>query len=181
MHPRSHARTQLRRAPVVEPRRIVASPQGSPAEKIQAVPRHAPGVTDYTFVFVGLALCFIVILILVTRMVTIIRPGQLGIIYFFGRYATAVKPGFNIVSPVARVRRFAVGSGINASLGLLGTAEADLGPDRPLGRVRIGDRVVAARSVSAVRAGDEVRVIDDIGAGVVLVGREPARSGVTLV
>jgi membrane-bound ClpP family serine protease len=136
-------------------------------------------VADYTFVVVGILMAFIIIMILMVRMITIIQPGQLGLVFLLGAYITTANPGFNIVSPLARVVKITAGSGPNGALGMVGVADSNLGPDRPPGPVRIGDRTVPARSTSALRPGDQVRVIEDTSLGVVLVAKERSRPGLS--
>jgi hypothetical protein len=133
-------------------------------------------VTDYYLgIQVGVTIAFALLVIMVVLMSHVIRPGQLGLVFLLGTYMTAVEPGFCITSPIAKLRRVTPGSGPNRSLGMIATAEAELGPDLPAGPARIGDRVVAARGSTRIPSGSRVRVIEDIDPSSVLVAIERPR------
>jgi membrane-bound ClpP family serine protease len=134
-------------------------------------------VADYTAVIVGVVLAFIVILVLLTRMITVIQPGQVGLVFVLGAYKTGILPGFNLVAPMASVVKVTPGSGPNRALGMLGVAETALAPDRPPGSVRIGEMQLTARSATPIRAGTTVRVIQDSTVGTVLVAEEHEHPG----
>lgn len=129
-------------------------------------------MTDYTFVAIGIGLAFVVILVLMVRMVTIIQPGQEGLVFLLGAYRRGLSSGFNMVSPLARVEKVRIGGGPNHVLGMLGEAETDLEADKELGTVKIGEARLAARSTGPVRKGARVRVLKDLDIGTVLVGGE---------
>jgi regulator of protease activity HflC (stomatin/prohibitin superfamily) len=60
---------------------------------------------DYTGVFVGIVLAFIILLVLLTRMIYTVNPYQQGIVILLGSYKRLINPGFNIVSPLATVQK----------------------------------------------------------------------------
>ena len=129
-------------------------------------------MADYTAVIVGVALAFIIILVLLSRMIAIVQPGQIGLVFVLGIYRRMILPGFNMVAPLSFVQKITPGSGPNRALGMLGVAESDLAPDLPLGVVRIGEMQVRARSVLPIPTGASVRVIQDSTVGIVLVVEE---------
>jgi len=131
-------------------------------------------VPDYTFVVAAIGVTFVVMLVLLLRMITIIQPGQVGVVYLLGAYKRGLVPGFNIVSPLAVVYKVRVGGGPNHVLGMLGVAETPLGPDRPSGSVRIGNASLVAQSVGYLQPGATVRVLKDLSVGSVMVGGEPS-------
>jgi membrane-bound ClpP family serine protease len=132
-------------------------------------------MTDYTTIVVTMILILIIVLVMMARMFYTIQAGQIGLVFILGAYRGVATTGLNVVSPLAHVVKVTPGSGANNALALLGVAESELGPDLPPGRVRIGDRIVAARSAAPVSVGVKVRVIQDNSPGIVLVTRERRR------
>lgn len=62
-----------------------------------------PGMTDPTG-FIVLALVFaVILLVLLWRSITTIAPDEVGVVVFLGSYRGLVRPGFNLVSPLAHV------------------------------------------------------------------------------
>jgi membrane-bound ClpP family serine protease len=113
-----------------------------------------------------------IILLLINRMIQVVQPGQIGLVYIQGTFRVAIRPGLNLVSPIAIVQRVRVGDGPNGSLGMVGTAETNLAPDTPAGLIRLGDRTLSARSDWPVSAGTVIRVIQDAEPGLVIVTRD---------
>jgi len=136
-----------------------------------------PGVDDYTAVIVVVVFAFIMILVLLTRMIVTIQPGQIGLAFLMGQYRWGLLPGLNVVHPFSYVVKVTPGSGPNKALGMLGTAETDLAPDLPPGNVRIGEMQVTARGATRIPGDTTVRVIQDVSPGLVLVAKEHERFG----
>jgi membrane-bound ClpP family serine protease len=136
----------------------------------------SPTVPDLFLIEAGTA-TFILIIILALMMSHTVRAGQLGLVFLFCAYVTTLQPGFSVTSPLAGVRKIIPGSGPNAVLGMIGVAESDLGPDVPLGTVRVGERAIPARGASSIPSGATVRVIEDSIPGTVLVAIERPRFG----
>jgi len=116
-----------------------------------------------------IGLCVIVAIL---TMIRIVKANQVGLVFLFGVYVTTLRPGFNLVTPLAKVRRVTPGSGPNSLLGFTGIAEGDLDPQSPTGSVQIGDRRILARPQSRIPAGARVTVIEDVTPGVVLVAMD---------
>jgi regulator of protease activity HflC (stomatin/prohibitin superfamily) len=60
-------------------------------------------MVDYTGAIVTGVLLFLVLWILLWRSVHTIYPLQMGVVTLFGAYKGVIRPGFNLVSPAARV------------------------------------------------------------------------------
>jgi membrane-bound ClpP family serine protease len=129
-------------------------------------------MTDYLGIEVGIAVAFVLIVIILFRMAYIVQPGQVGLVFVLGSYMRTMEPGFVLVTVIGRMRKVTPGTGPNGSLAMLGTSEADIGPDLPFGSVRIGDRVVQARGATRIPSGSKVRVIEDSDSSGVLVALE---------
>ena len=114
----------------------------------------------------------VIILLIMARMMQQIAPGKLGLVYMMGQYVRTLRPGFWIVSPSASVRIIVAGSGVNAALGLVGVAMADLDPQSLPGPIQVGPRTIMARSVARINSGASVTVIGDLSPGVVLVASD---------
>jgi len=130
-------------------------------------------VPDYLGLEVGIAVAFVLIVVVIFRMAYIIRPGEVGLVFVLGRYMRTMQPGFVLVSVIGRVRKVTPGTGPNGSLGMIGSAETDLGPDLPFGSVRLGNHIVQARGATRIPFGSKVRVIDDSVPDSIVVALEP--------
>lgn len=126
---------------------------------------------SYTVAYLVIAFVILIAIALMVRGIQFVQPGQVGLVFVFGRFQKAILPGFAYVNPsfATVVRKIVVGSGPNKALGTVGVARAALTPDGPLGSVDLGDRTVSARSDAPIAAGTRVRVIQDSELGTILV------------
>lgn len=134
-------------------------------------------MTDYTSVFVVVGVLAVVFGVMLYRMCTIVRAGQVGLVFIRGAYRTGIDPGFSLVAVIARVRKVKVGGGANHVLGMLGVSGSEISPDNAHGTVSIDNIRLRARGMASVRSGITVRVISDDRIGEVLVAEEHAHPG----
>lgn len=134
-------------------------------------------MTNYIPIILVEIVIFVLVVVTLTRMIYTIQPGQVGLVFRAGSFRVALRPGFNLVGPTATVRKVKVGAGPNQVLGMAGISETDLGPDVPAGSIKIGERVLRARSISGIRAGTPIRVIEDSDGGIVMVAADRLPTG----
>lgn len=129
-------------------------------------------MTDYTTLYVTIGVLAVVLAVVLYRMCTIVRAGEVGLVYILGKYRRGIQPGFGVVSVIATVRKVKLDAGTNHVLGMLGVTESEISPETSQGTVKIDGTRLAARGISSIRSGTTVRVIDDARPGEVLVAEE---------